>query len=276
MTRLFVVVFMASLTAYFSVAAYAIHFGMDRLLFPPTADPQTMQMRSAFAVANTAGDELLIRRYGRMQRGCAVFFPGQHGSIAAYQRQLFPRLAAAGLEVFALSYPGQDGASGRTHLDDIEQLAQRALVTIESSCSMDKTVFFGRSLGAMLAANAAKTRHPAGLVLEGAAPLLSTAVRTRLRSQWLLAALTVLPIERLLPHDYSLSDALNGSASMPVAIFQGTADVQAPLSDLLAMAVPPGKVQIIPVEGGTHSDAYLLGLDLIAATVVHMLEASHP
>jgi len=48
------------------------------------------------------------------------------------------------------------------------------------------------------------------------------------------------------------------------------------LSDLLAMAVPPGKVQIIPVEGGTHSDAYLLGLDLIAATVVHMLEASHP
>lgn len=275
MTRFFVVVFMVSLTAYFSVAAYAIHFGMDRLLFPQTADPETVQMRSAFAVSNTAGDELLVRRYGRMQRGCAVFFPGQHGSIPAYQRQLFPSLVAAGLEVFALSYPGQDGASGRTHLDDIQQLVQRAVATIESSCSMDKTVFFGRSLGAMLAVDAAKTLHPAGLVLEGAAPLLSAAVRTRLRSQWIFAALAVLPIERLLRHDYSLSDALSGSDSMPVAIFQGTADVQAPLSDLLAMAVLPGKVQIIPVEGGTHSDAYLLGLGLIVATTVHMLEALH-
>lgn len=275
MTRIFVVVVMGSLTAYFSVAAYAIHFGMDRFLFPQKADPETVQTHSAFAVSNAAGDELLVRRYGRLQRGCAVFFPGQHGSMPAYQNQLFPRLAAAGLEVFALSYPGQDGASGRTHLDDIEQLAQRALATIESSCAMDKTVFFGRSLGAMLAAYAAKTLHPAGLVLEGAAPSLSAAVRTRLRSQWILAALAVLPIERLLRHNYSLSDALKGSASTPVAIFQGAADLQAPLSDLLAMAVSPDKVQIIPVEGGTHSDAYLLGLDLIVATAVHMLEASH-
>jgi acetyl esterase/lipase len=275
MTRLFVVVLVVSLTTYFSVAAYAIHFGMDRLLFPQTADPETVQIRGAFAVSNAAGDELLVRRYGRMQRGCAIFFPGQHGNIPAYQRQLFPSLTAAGLEVFALSYPGQDGASGRTHLDDIQQLVQRAIATIGSSCSMAKTVFFGRSLGAMLAADAAKTLHPAGLVLEGAVPLLSGAVRTRLRSQWVLTALAVLPIEHLLRHEYSLSDALSGSGSMPVAIFQGTADVQAPLSDLLAMAVLPDKVQIIPVEGGTHSDAYLLGLGLIVATTVHMLEALH-
>lgn len=276
MIRLFIAILMVILTTYFSVAAYVIRFHMDDLLFPQIANLETAQVRPAFAVSNAAGDELQVRRYGHMQRGCVVLFPGQHGSISAYQRQVFPSLAAAGLEVFAFSYPGQDGAPGRAHLDDIQQLVRRALVNIESSCSTNKIVFLGRSLGAMLAADAAKTSPPAGLVLEGAVPLLSGAVRTRLRSQWVLAALTVLPIESLLRHDYSLSDALNGSGSMPVAIFQGSADAQAPLSDLVAMAVPQGTVRIIPVEGGTHSDAYLLGLGPIVATTVHMLEATRP
>jgi surfactin synthase thioesterase subunit len=105
-----------------------------------------------------------------------VFYPGQHGATATYS---FANYTTAGLAVFAMACPGQDGASGRTELSKIEGLVDHAVATVANSCSLDRTVFIGVSLGAMLAAYASHSTQPAGVVLLSAAPSLSSAIRFR-------------------------------------------------------------------------------------------------
>jgi hypothetical protein len=62
-------------------------------------------------VSLAADRSIRIRQYGSSQlRHCVIFFPGQHGGISTYERNLFPTIKQLGITVYALSYPGQDGA----------------------------------------------------------------------------------------------------------------------------------------------------------------------
>jgi hypothetical protein len=243
------------LALYVGIAIYALMFTLDSRLFPPVALGTATTETASFQITDTAGNALLVRRYDAGKTGCVVFFPGQHGGISTYEHQLFPRLRDKGLSVFVLAYPGQDGAKGVTQLATLQGLIAQAMRTIRQTCPAEKTVLVGRSLGAMLAAYTAKTYPVAGLVLESAAPSLSVAVARSLQAKWYLSPLAVLPIATILPHDYSLREALSGIPDVPVVIFQGTADTQTPIADLQIAHALPASVRVVAVTGG---NTYLL------------------
>jgi len=248
----------AVMLLYVAVAAYLLRFQMDRVLFPATSASR-FTAAGVERVASASGNELLVRRYGAVERGCIVFFPGQHGNLPGYEEHLFPTLTAQGVAVFSLAYPGQDGAAGRSGLAEIRTLTAQALAVVGGYCKLDITVFVGRSLGAMLAAYAVNDRQPAGVVLDSTASSLSAAVGTQLKSHWASLPLAYLPLSTLLPHDYSLAEALARAANLRVVIFQGTNDTQTLLSDLYeAKVLLPRGITLIPIPGADHSDAYVV------------------
>lgn len=224
-------------------------------------------------VSGDHGNIMLVRRYGTPTLGCVVFFPGQHGDLAKYKRNLSPAFVAEGIAVLAVAYPGQDGAPGALHhLSEIMPLAAQIAVAAQAACPSHRVLLHGRSLGSMVAACAASRSHSTGVILESAAPSFSSAIRLRLKARWYLAPLGLLPVSRLLPHDYSLAEALSSTQDMPVVVFQGTADRETPLADLRADDVP-GNLQLVVVPGGAHSTTYFLARDRIIHTALSMLRA---
>jgi len=256
---------------YFSVGAYVLRFRLESVLLPHTSAPASPPAPELQPLGHNG--ELFVRRYGIPRLGCVLFFPGQHGNLTAYQRDLFPAFAARGIEVLAVAYPGQDGASGIASLTHIQALATEAVSAAGAVCPEHSVVLYGRSLGAMVAAYSAANHRPAGLILEGAAPSLSSAVRRRLSSHWYSLPWMALPVSSLLRQEFSLAKALLATPSTPVVCFQGTADAEAPLGDLQD-APDLGKLRIIVVPGGTHASTYELAKDRIVETVMSMLRHS--
>lgn len=186
------------------------------------------------------------------------FFPGQHGNEPRYERTLFPSYLAEGISVFAVVYPGQDGAAGRGTTNEIKSFARQALRMVARTCSPEKTVLVGRSLGSMIAAYASMDSAVAGLVLEGASPTLSAAIRMRLLSKSWLTPLSHLPIESLLSTDFSIGEALSHRTNLPIVLIQGEKDILAPIAALQRSDVLPPGTHIIEVRGGTHANSYIL------------------
>ena len=253
----------AALTAtYFAVGAYVLRFKLEQQLLPHTNSVQSPPAP-------------ILRRYGEPNLGCVLFFPGQHGNLTDYQRDLFPAFTSRGIAVLDVAYPGQDGTSGNPNIDAIQATAQRALDAAHSTCGERKVVVYGRSFGSMVAAYSIINHPQVGLILEAASPSLSSAVQTRLKSRWYLAPLTILPISSLLKHDFSLAQALRGSQPTPTVVFQGTSDAQTPIS-ALQTGTGLEKLHIVAVLNGTHSNTFLLAKDQIVETAVLMLKGSAP
>jgi hypothetical protein len=240
---------------YFAVGVCTLRFGLDGILFPRTAAGESSVATATTSFKSPSGNELLVRQYGRANAGCVVFFPGQHGANPSYD---FTNHVSAGLAVFFLAYPGQDGAAGRTHLDEIEQLVGMALTEVSKACTPSRVVFVGVSLGSVLATYASHSMKPAGLVLSSTAPSLSSAIRVRLRSHWFSVPLSWLPLSDLVPHDYSLAEGLGHWPDARVVIFQGTDDVQTPIELLQRPGVLPGDARLVSIPGGTHSTTFAL------------------
>jgi alpha-beta hydrolase superfamily lysophospholipase len=242
---------------YVAFIAGILRFGIDRLAIPASASAYVTP-DALTRVAGSSGNEVLIRRYGKPDLGCVVFFPGQHGNAPRYDLRLFRTFTAEGIAVFALSYPGQDGAHGRASLAEVARLSRRAIEPVVAQCQPQRTVFDGRSLGAMLAAYASRNLPIAGVILEGAAPSLHDAVERQMRAHWYTAPLAKLAASGILPHDYSLAEALASEPKTPVILLQGTKDDETPIEALQTDGTLPRNARLIPVPGGTHSNAYLI------------------
>ena len=255
---------------YFVAGAYLLRFGLEPLLFPHAA-PAAHTIAPLFLRASgDDGNAMLVRRYGNPKVGCVVFFPGQHGIISAYEKNLFPAFSAQGIAVLAVAYPGQNGAHGTPHLPEIQALAARVAAFAQATCPGHRVVLYGRSFGSMVAAYVAGRSHPAGLILESAAPSLSSVIRFRLDSRWYLAPLQLLPVSRLLAHDYSLAEALSRTQDVPAVLFQGAADDETPLEAFRSAGLP-GNLRLVVVSGGKHSNAYVLARSRLVQSALSML-----
>lgn len=255
---------------YFVVGASLLRFAMAPLVFPHVVASARTTAPVAQGWVGSGGDTLLVRRYGKPVAGCVVFFPGQHGMLRAYESDVFPAFVTRGIAVLAVAYPGQDGAAGKPRLREILSLTAQVVASAKATCPGHRVVLYGRSLGAMVAAYTAGSSRPTGLILESAAPSLSSAVRLRLRKRWFLAPLAILPVSMLLPTDYSLADAMAGAQDLPAFVFQGTEDTEAPLS-MLNLAVVPANMTLVVVQGGTHSTTDILARERIAHVALWML-----
>lgn len=260
----------------FGAFACLIRFRIDRLVFPRIFGTSTANIVASIPPERTSTARMLIRGYGTNRIGCVVFFPGQHGGITTYERTLFPSLVSQGIKVFAASYPGQDGAPGASTMAEVNVLASSAVSLVSRECGQKHLVVLGRSLGSMVAAYSVSLSRPAGLVLVSAAPSLSAAIASDLRSHWYLWPFRALPIRLLLCHDYSLIEALRPNTAVPVLVFQGSRDQRTPLALLRSEYTAPRWCRIIVVRGGTHLDTYLVAKEAIVEAVKGLLGRHKP
>ena len=275
--RTIVVAVLLLVTACVATAVGLLRFELDRLLFPRTSPPAASSaLTEAFRLPGRDGAAMIVRRFDRELagpgHGCVVWFPGHLGGVDRYARELFPDFEKAGLVVYAVAYPGQDGAPGPARLDDVQAAAATAVASVAARCGRDETVVAGRSLGAMVAAYAAGSAPSAGLVLESASPSLSAGIRGALREHLLLQPLASLPIERIVPHDFSLAEAL--PSGLHVVVFQGSADTRTPLADLRGEAGNAERMAIVEVAGGTHADTLLRARTAMISAMLGMIRGS--
>lgn len=262
----------AFMLLYFAAGAWLLRFALEPLVLPRVAASTNTTAPLFLRIGDDDGNAMLVRRYGTPRVGCVVFFPGQHGLVTEYEKELFPAFSAQGIAVLAVAHPGQDGAPGASRLTGVLALATQVVASAQAACPGHRIVVYGRSLGSMVAAYAAGRTHPAGLILESAAPTFSSAIRQRLSARWYLAPLALLPVSRLLAHDYALTEALPDTLDVPAVVFQGTTDSETPLAALRAAGMP-GHLRLVVVPGGTHSTTYLLARERMVQTALSMLRA---
>jgi surfactin synthase thioesterase subunit len=260
----------AVLIIYYALAAYMLRFSLDRMVFLHTKPEHTAET-GRYHITDSRGNEVLLRYYGKRGNGCVVFFPGQHGKIAVYEKALFAPLIERGITVFTISYPGQNGAKGNGDFDNVWELVDKALARIDEDRPVKDMVFIGRSLGSMAALMAAERWHPRGLVLEGAAPSLVEGVRSYMKAKWYLRPATLLPLRRIIKNDYSLIASGEKLEHTNITVFQGTKDSITPLDKIRELIGASSKFRLFAVDGATHNDTYLRVLPFYIKTVLNDL-----
>jgi fermentation-respiration switch protein FrsA (DUF1100 family) len=92
-----------------------------------------------------------------------------------------------------------------------------------------------------------------------------------LREHPLSRPLAALPLRIILDSDFTLAEAI--PAGLPVVVFQGGADPQAPIEAL--RLAPDGKspLTIVEVPGGTHADTFIRAKDAMIARMLEMARA---
>jgi len=238
------------------VFSLSLRFYMTRLIF-----------REAMTVPTGWDEEILVSapseaatklyRYGDDVNGCVVFFPGQHGFLPRYKEEIFAQFQQRRVSVFALVYPAE---ASRQPLSQTMEAVVEAVDVALKNCRSRKVLLVGRSLGSMVAAyTSVKVQtQVSGLLLEGVSPSLSTAIHAKLSMHWMLKPLNWMPVHSILQHDYSLTEALNKLNGVPVVIFQGSEDELAPATILQEDRDLVRHAKLNVIEGGRHSDTYLL------------------
>jgi pimeloyl-ACP methyl ester carboxylesterase len=257
-TKKLVLLIVGIAVIYFCTPVLILRFALDRLIFLQVDSGPTHEGRQ-IDVLLARGRSLRIREYGSPELpNCAIFFPGQHGGIATYERTLFPTIEQLGITVYALSYPGQDGAQGRSRRSTLIEDADRAIAVFgrKTPCQPADSVFVGRSLGASVAIHAAQQTPPKGLLLDGVSPTLIVGIQAALRRRAVTRPWNLLPLS-LIVEDDSLIPVIRSLRSIPIVIFQGTNDRVTPFDDAQKALLDQVNVQFFAVPGATHSDAYL-------------------
>jgi alpha-beta hydrolase superfamily lysophospholipase len=249
-----------TIAVYFLIPVLLLRFGLDRWLFPVVTGGITHEDKT-IDVPLAAGRTIRVRQYGEsILTHCVIFFPGRGGGVSTYEETLFPSIQKLGITLYALSYPGQDGAKGRSHSATLLQDVDTALATVraETSCDPAGSVFVGRSLGATVAVHAAQSIRPKGLLLDGVTPTLTVAVKAEMRQHIATRPWTLLPLRSLLRNDFELTPLLQSLSPIPIVIFQGTKDDVTPFSEIQGAVAGHDNVQLDPVPGGTHGHLYRL------------------
>ncbi|MBD8871858.1 hypothetical protein [Rhodanobacter sp. DHB23] len=260
---------------YFALPAALLRWNLDRLIFTAQSSDRTHEDQR-FEIAVSAGATVVVRRYGHAGQACAFFFPGQHGGIGRYERTLFPLIRRGGADVYAISYPGQDGAKGHAHVALLPDQVALAVSRVGSAtrCGMDRSVFVGRSLGATMALVEATRFKPRGVLVDGLGADLASVVRAWIRRHPALIGWQVLPVRGLLgQRDYSAAALLGQIPSVPVSVFQGTADAVTPYAPARSATMGLPNVTFTTVAGGTHRDTYVLAGAAYAGSLRSLLDA---
>ncbi|WP_285404951.1 alpha/beta hydrolase [Luteibacter sp. ME-Dv--P-043b] len=262
-----------ALAAYFIVPVALLRWKLSTLIFSNQRQDITHEAQR-FEVAVAPKTSLVVRRYGLDSPSCVFFFPGQHGGVATYEKTLFPSLLTMGVRLYVISYPGQDGAQGRS---DLATLAHQVDSTVQwvaqkSGCRKRDSLFLGRSFGATIALLEAEKFKPRGVIVDGLGANLAVVIRAHLARNLLLSPWRLLPIERILGvNAYPVGPMFDRLSATAITVFQGTDDDVTPFDAALQVANRRSNVTFHAVPGGRHDDTYLLAkpqyLDAIRAAL---------
>ena len=251
---------LALLVLYFLLPALLLRFAIDQLTFAAQTSAATHEDQR-YEVKVGSGRSVVVRRYGSANAACVIFFPGQHGGIGTYERTLFPQIEGAGAVVYAVSYPGQDGAAGSSRLRWLSGDVAVAMDFIgrKTSCIPAQSVFVGRSLGATVALVEAERFSPRGVLLDGVSPDLAGVVHAWFERHPLAIGWRLLPVRLLLADDFALVDIVAKLPATPVVIFQGMADRVTPFESMRIWVSANPAIRFVPIPGASHENAYRLG-----------------
>jgi uncharacterized protein len=251
-----------------------------RLAFFPTAG-ETVTPREfgvefeRLSVATKDGQRLVAwKLLHPSPRAHVLYFHGNGGNLSVWT-PILSGIASQGYSVVAFDYRGYGGSTGRPTesglYKDVEAMAQ------EFSERTDQTkpvIYWGRSLGTVMAAYASTIRAPGGLILESGFP----DARSLVRSSPVLTFLAMFSSYR-----FPGADFLPG-ATIPVLVVHGDNDHVVPFPQGRALFDRvTGPKQFFTIRGGDHNDAaprdpepYWKAVAQLAADAEAMMRANQP
>lgn len=192
-----------------------------------------------------------------MPRGVLLFFHGNAGNIS-HRLESLRIFRDLGLSTFIFDYRGYGRSEGKVSEQGTYRDAEAAwrYLTVERGIPEQSIVYFGRSLGASIAAHLAMTHVPKALILESAftsAP--DVAARTY----------PFLPVRWLARFQYNAREYLE-SVTAPVLIVHSPQDEIIPFEngrELFASANEPKR--FLEIRGG-HNEGFLVsGMNYVNA-----------
>jgi len=179
-------------------------------------------------------------------RANVVYFHGNGANLSNWS-PILVSIVQRGYSVFAFDYRGYGQSTGhpteRGLYRDVDAAVKQAW--IGQSASMP-TVYWGRSLGATMAAYAATVRRPDGMILESG---FATA-RAAVRDSSILLGLSFFSSYRFPTAEFA------NRADRPVLVMHGDRDSVIPFArgrELFDTLTVPK--QFVVIEGGDHNDA---------------------
>jgi uncharacterized protein len=258
-----------ALVACCILAWFLVRWAEPRLAFFPTTGeletPRDFGVAFDALTINTIDGEHLRAWMMRAPaaRANVVYFHGNGANLSNWS-PILTAIVRRGYSVFAFDYRGYGQSTGRPTerglYRDVDAIVEQARSGRSESTP---TIYWGRSLGATMAAYAATVQAPDGIILESG----FVNARAAIRSSPILLLLSVFASYR-----FPTAEFVN-RAKRPVLVMHGNRDGVIPfaLGQELFNAVTVPK-QFVVIEGGDHNDgvprdaqAYWSAVDRFAA-----------
>ncbi len=240
--------------------ALAAVWGLQRQLiyFPDTSDvpPAGEVLPGARDVTLETADGLELGAWylpadAATDTGMAVLMAPGNGGNRAGRTGLARLLADRGFGVLLMDYRGYGGNPGSPTEDGLAADADAAVRALaDLGHPLDRTIFFGESLGTGVVAGLQERHRPAGVVLRS--PFTELADVGAHHYPWL-------PVRTLLRDRFPVLDPLAAS-DVPVTVVYGDRDGVVPteLSDRVADGVR-SLVERVVLRGADHNDPVMFG-----------------
>jgi fermentation-respiration switch protein FrsA (DUF1100 family) len=237
-----------------AVAAVAVMVRLSEAslaFFPLRGETDTPRTFGAAyeALDLTTGDGQRVRAWwlpNPSARATVLYFHGNGGNLSMWA-PILVTLASRGFAVLAIDSRGYGLSTAQPSAAGLYQDVAAAVAGVPARPARPRgpLLYWGRSLGALLAARAASRRAPDGLVLEAGFPSMRSVVRGS--PLWVLSWFS----SYRFPADRWLRDV-----SCPTLVLHGDRDrvIPFPLGQELFAAVR-GPKRFVVVPGGDHNDA---------------------
>jgi len=199
-------------------------------------------------------------------RANILYFHGNAGNLSDWA-PILTGIVRHGYSVFAFDYRGYGLSTGRpTELGlyhDVGIIANRAWT---DGAANVPTIYWGRSLGATMAAYATTVRAPDGLILESG----FSNVRAAIRDSLALVILSLFGSYRFPTAEFA------NRTQRPVLVIHGTRDSVIPFAagrDLFERLTGPK--QFLPIEGGDHNDTIPREADVYWSSIERFAASLH-
>jgi pimeloyl-ACP methyl ester carboxylesterase len=212
-----------------------------------TETPAQYGVRFDALTVNTSDGERLRawKLHASEPRALVVYFHGNGGNLSNWA-PILSAIASHGYDVFAIDYRGYGLSTGRPSERGLYRDVEAAVAAARRVDTRLPVIYWGRSLGAAMAACAARSWEPDGVILEASFPNARAAVR----SSPLLAAMALLSSYRFPTVEHMKY------VRAPVLVLHGDRDSIIPyaLGREVYDALPQRK-QFVTIRGGDHNDA---------------------